>query len=124
MFGIKGRDTFNKPFTNRAKVARMLKEKWIRYFPFILILLACIVIAYVVYVWYVYVHTKELTETERMTYINERRQEVVFRKKKFDQVKDGIIMREERFNAKYEEKNDIFYHINTQKQEENQNVTE
>lgn len=123
MFGIKGRDTFNKPFSDRAKIARILKEKWVKYFPYFVGFLILAAMTFAMYTWYVHVHTKELTQSERDAYINEKKQEVIFRQKKFDQIKDGIIARQEKFGAESINKNDIFYHVKVE-EEENENTTE
>lgn len=109
MFGIRGRDTFNKPLSNRAHLAKIIKEKWLRYFPFLLVFLALSVTVFSGYVWYVYVHTKELSKEEESTYVNQKRQEVIFRKKKFDQVKQQILNRKELFHTERSEYDDIFY---------------
>lgn len=113
MFGIKGRDTFNRPISTRAQIMLMIKKKWVRYFPFFLIFLIFSVIIFIAYVWYVYVYTKELTPEEETIYINEKKQEVIFRQKKFDELKDDILLRKERFDAQRQEYNDIFYQTKT-----------
>lgn len=111
MFGIKGRDTFNNPLSDRAKFAASLKERWLKYFPYFLFLLIAIVVTFGGYVWYAYVYTKELSEEETTIYINQKKQEVIFREKKFNELKDQIIQRAERFDEQRKEYNDIFYHV-------------
>ncbi len=111
MFGIKGRNTFNKPFTtDRTKFVRMAKEKWIRFFPFFLFFAMIVSVFFVMYVWYMHVYTKELTESESEKYINQKRHEVTFRKKKFDRAKDILNARKEHFDGAYVNKEDVFYH--------------
>lgn len=117
MFGIKGRDTFNNPMSDRARFVAMIKKKWLRYFPYLLFLLIAIVVAYGGYVWYVYVYTKELSEEESAIYVNQKKQEVIFREKKFNEIKDKINVRAEDFNAQQQDYIDIFY-------QENKNTTE
>jgi hypothetical protein len=63
------------------------------------------------YVWYVYVYTKELSEEEKTTYVNEKRQAVIFRQKKFDELKGLINARQDQYNAGRTEKRDFFYHL-------------
>ena len=125
MFGIKGRDTFNRPLSNRAQIVRVLKEKWLKYFPYILGFLMICSVSFSGYVWYVYVHTKELSASEETAYITEKKQEVTFRQNKFDDIKDEIIMREERYDAERADHNDIFYHTESVEDDaENENITE
>jgi cbb3-type cytochrome oxidase subunit 3 len=123
MFGIKGRDTFNKPLSNRAQIAQMVKEKWLKYFPYLLIFAIVSIIIFLGYVWYMYVYTKELSVDEKATYINEKKQEVVFRQKKFDEIRDMINMRNENLNAQRVEYRDPFYPSVVQS-EENEDVEE
>lgn len=110
MFGIKGRDTFNKPLSDRAQIATELKKKWLKYFPYFLMFVIFSAVVFIGYAWYVYVYTKELTPDEKVIYINQKKQEVIFREKKFDEIKEVIIERQKRFQAPQNSYNDIFYH--------------
>lgn len=109
MFGIKGRDTFNKPESALEHIVSLVRERWTRYFPFLLGILFLFLMGIAVYMWYIYLHTKELTGEEKQQYVTQKKSEVVFRKEKFDKLKEKILQREGRYNAERTQYTDIFY---------------
>jgi hypothetical protein len=109
MFGLEGRDTFNKPRTKIEIFFSMVRKKWQKIFPWIIVMLFVIEICFAGYVWYYYVYTKELSAEEKAVYVNQKKNEVTFKKDKFDEVKDLLIKRREKFDREREVYADIFY---------------
>lgn len=109
MFGIKGRDTFNNPESGLEHAVSIVRQRWTRYFPILLGIIFLFLMALIVRMWYTYLYTKELTGEEKMQYVNQKKSEVVFRKEKFDQIKESVIKRAERFSAERTQYKDIFY---------------
>ncbi len=109
MFGIYGRDTFNKPKSNIAIFFTFIHDRWLKIFPFFLFFILVIVMIIVGNVWYKYVYTKELTGEEKTTYVNQKKSEVTFNQKQFDIIKERVQKRKERFSAEKQDYQDIFY---------------
>ncbi len=110
MFGLKGRDTFNKPTSNFGDILKKTGKWWIKLFPYFLTLLIVICIVVMGYVWYTYLYNKDVTEEEKQQYIDKKNKEVTFKKEKFNELKNEIILRKERFEENRIEYEDIFYH--------------
>lgn len=109
MFGIKGRDTFNKPESTLEHIMSVIRQRWTRLFPILLGIVFLCFVATVVYMWYAYLYTKELTGEEKTQYVNQKKAEVVFRKEKFDQLKEKVLHRQEQFNTERQTYTNIFY---------------
>jgi phosphotransferase system glucose/maltose/N-acetylglucosamine-specific IIC component len=109
MFGIKGRDTFNKPQSDFALFFGFVRRKWTKIFPIVLSLILVCILSFVWYVWYAFVHTKELTGAEKTDYVNQKKSEVTFDKKRFDAVKDRIVQRNDFYTRNRQDFRDIFY---------------
>ena len=110
MFGIKGRDTFNKPQSDLMMFFGYVRKKWMKIFPVILGLTLIGILVFVGYVWYQFVYTKELTGEEKINYINQKKSEITFNREKFDATKDRVIQRKENYVRERETFRDIFYH--------------
>ncbi len=109
MFGLKGRDTFNKPTSDVGVTVKKVGQWWIKSFPNILWIIGFCVIAIIVYTWYLYLYKKDVTEKEKQAYIAKQMSEVTFKKKKFDTLKDIIIKRQENFDKQRVKYKDVFY---------------
>ena len=110
MFGIKGRDTLNKPQSDFARIGEYIRTRWLKIFPILLVLVLIFVLFFVGYVWHRFVYTKELTGDEKTNYVNQKKSEITFDKKRFDAVKERILERKELYERERESFNDVFYH--------------
>ncbi len=109
MFGLKGRDTFNKPTSSVGMTMKKIGQWWVKSFPIILWIIVVYVIVVIGYTWYSYLYKKDVTEQEKKAYINKKMNEVTFKKEKFDTLKNEISKRQERFDKQKDEYRDIFY---------------
>jgi len=112
MFGIKGRDTFNKPTSDVEEVLNKFHTIWLKYFKYLLLILLVINICIIGYIWYKYLYGKNITEKEKQEYIIKKKAEVTFKKKQFDELKQKALVRREKFEEEYSEQKDIFYREN------------
>ena len=109
MFGLKGRDTFNKPTSDVGASIKKAGRWWVKSFPVILWIIVIYVIVVIGYAWYSYLYKKDVTEQEKKAYINKKINEVTFKKEKFDILKNEISKRQERFDKQKDKYRDIFY---------------
>ncbi len=109
MFGIKGRDTFNKPVSDFGQIMRKMYAWWVKIFPYVLLVLFLCIIIILGRVWHKYLHTRGATEEEKQQYILKKKKETTFKKKQFEELQSAINLREENFNAERKEYHDIFY---------------
>lgn len=109
MFGLKGRDTFNKPRSSLGQIMENARKWWMKLFPFLIFALFVLIIVVIGNTWYSYVYVKGVSEQEKQEYINKKNKEVAFKKEKYDNLKQIIIKRGEHFNADRIEYANIFY---------------
>jgi hypothetical protein len=109
MFGLKGRDTFNKPTSDFGDIIKKTGKWWLKFFPYILGVFITIGICILGYVWYTYLYHKELSVQEKQEYIDKKNKEVTFKKEKFNEVKENILFRKEEYQKPRQEYVDIFY---------------
>jgi len=109
MFGLKGRDTFNKPASDFSMIMKEARKWWIKLFPYVLWTIFFCIIIIMGYTWYVYLHAKDVSEKEKMEYVDKKIKEVIFKKEKFDTLKENVLRRQEQFNKQRAQYNNIFY---------------
>ncbi len=109
MFGLEGRDTFNKPRTRIYIFFSTLQHKWQKIFPWVLVGLFIICMSIVGYVWYMFAYSRELTQQEKDVYVSQEQQKVMFEQERFDAVKATTQKRTEVFAQERQEFYDIFY---------------
>lgn len=109
MFGLKGRDTFNKPTSDIGMIVEKVKGWWIKLFPYMLLGIILYIIVIIGYTWYTYLDKKDVSEKEKKEYIDKKMKEITFKKEKFDTLKDTISKRQEHFNEQKNKYGDIFY---------------
>ncbi|HIP50333.1 MAG TPA: hypothetical protein EYG99_02685 [Candidatus Pacebacteria bacterium] len=109
MFGLKGRDTFNKPTSSIGMTVKKVGRWWVKSFPFILWIIVFYIVAIIGYTWYSYLYKKNVTEEEKHVYIDKRMSEVTFEKERFNLLKDMVSKRQERFDKQRDRYRDIFY---------------
>ncbi len=109
MFGLKGRDTFNKPTSDIGLIIKKAGQWWTKLFPVVFWVVIVYVVAVIGYTWYSYLYKKDVTEQEKKAYIDKKMNEVIFKKEKFDILKNEISKRQERFDKQKDEYRDIFY---------------
>jgi len=109
MFGLKGRDTFNKPTSDINMIIKKAKKWWIKLFPYVLLTIIFCIIIVIGYTWHKYLYTKDVTETEKTEYVDKKMKEVTFEKEKFDTLREKIFKRQEQFNKQRGEYNNVFY---------------
>jgi hypothetical protein len=123
MFGIRGRDTFNKPMSDTGDVMKKMREWGAKAFPYAMVVLVIIIGGVIGYVWYVSMNTKDVSGEEKKQYIDKKNKETIFKKEKFDELKSMILLRQERFDESRGQYSDIFYDAEIQ-QEENESEDE
>jgi len=109
MFGLKGRDTFNKPTSNVGITIKKAGQLWIRFFPVVLWIIVGYIIVMIGYTWHSYLHKRDVTEQEKDVYISKQIKEATFKKGQFDALKNTISKRQEYFDGQKNEYRDIFY---------------
>jgi len=122
MFGIKGRDTFNKPTSDIGQLVSVFHKWWLRLFPYALGLVIVVAIGMIGYIWYTYLYAKDVTEVEKKEYVDKKNKEVIFKKEKFDALKGIVLLRQERFDAERESHKDFFYKKEYKEEQQNDDV--
>ncbi|MEA3323128.1 MAG: hypothetical protein U9Q12_02805, partial [Patescibacteria group bacterium] len=118
MFGLRGRDTFNKPTSDISDIMKKMRKWGAKAFPYVLGVLIIFIGSVIGYVWYTNMNTKNVSEEEKQQYIDKKSKETLFKKEKFDELKAIILLRQEHFDESRNEYSDIFYDIDTQQQKE------
>ncbi len=109
MFGLKGRDTFNKPRSSSGQIMEDARKWWMKLFPCLIFALFVLIIVVIGNIWYSYVYVKGVSEQEKQEYINKKNKEAAFKKEKYDNLKQVILKRGEHFNTDRVEYTNIFY---------------
>ena len=109
MFGLKGRDTFNKPTSNIGMSVKKAGQWWLKLFPVVLWIIVFYIIVMIGYAWYSYLYQKDITDDEKGIYIDKKMSELTFKKEKFDTLKSIIIKRQEHFENQKVDYEDVFY---------------
>jgi hypothetical protein len=109
MFGIKGRDTFNKPKSSFGEKIQELRTWWIKYFSYILLLLLVLMVGFAGYIWYTYLYDKDVSEQEKQEYIIQKSGTITLKKEKFETIQTELEHRKEVYEAPRQEYKDIFY---------------
>lgn len=118
MFGLRGRDTFNKPTSDMSSIMKKMREWGAKAFPYAMVVLVIIIVSVIGYVWYVNMNTKDVTVEEQKQYIDKKNKETLFQKEKFDELKKMVLLRQERFDESRSQYNDIFYNTGIQGDDE------
>lgn len=124
MFGLKGRDTFNKPTSDIGMIIKKAKKWWAKLFPFILLGIIFYIVVIIGYTWYIYLDKKDVSEEEKKEYIDKKMKEVTFKKEKFDAMRNVVSKRQERFNEQKDKYGDIFYEPGGLQEELQEDVVE
>lgn len=124
MFGLRGRDTFNKPTSDISSIMKKMREMGAKAFPYAMAILVIIIVSVIGYVWYVNMNTKDVTAEERKQYIDKKNKETLFKKEKFDELKKMVLLRQERFDESRSQYNDIFYNTGIQGDDEDKDDVE
>jgi len=124
MFGLKGRDTFNKPTSDIGMIVKKAKGWWIKLFPYMLLGIILYIIVIIGYTWYTYLEKKDVSEQEKKEYIGKKMKEITFKKEKFDILKDTVSKRQERFNEQKNKYGDIFYEPGGLQEESQEDIVE
>ena len=109
MFKIKGKDVFGKSMGDFKELFNKFHTLWLKYFKYILVLLLIVDLCIVGYVWYKYLHDRDVTENEKQEYTMKKKAEITFKKKKFDELKQKALSRKEEFEKEHVLRQDIFY---------------
>ena len=117
MFGLKGRDTFNKPRSTFEEKMQKFSVWWMKYFSYILLTLFFVALSVIGYIWYEYLYNKEVTEQEKQNYIIQKSNAITFKKEKFETIQQELNSRKEKFDAPRVEYRDIFYKTQIQEDE-------
>lgn len=117
MFGLRGRDTFNKPTSDINAIMKKMREWGNKAFPYIILVLIIVIASIIGYVWYTSMNAKIVSEEEKKQYIDKKNKETMFKKEKFDELKKIILLRQVHFNESRGQYNDIFYDAEIQQEE-------
>jgi hypothetical protein len=109
MFGIKGRDTFNRPHSSFEEKIKKMWDWWVKYFSYVLLIFFLVAASITIYIWYQYLYDKDVPEQEKQDYIIQKSSTIKFKKDKFEAIETELKQRKEAYDAPRKEYEDIFY---------------
>ncbi len=124
MFGLRGRDTFNKPTSDINAIMKKMREWGSKAFPYAMVVLVIVIASIIGYVWYTSMNAKIVSEEEKKQYIDKKNKETIFKKEKFDELKSVILLRQERFYESRGQYSDIFYDAEIQQEDVSEDENE
>lgn len=124
MFGLRGRDTFNKPTSDINAIMKKMREWGSKAFPYAMVVLVIVIASIIGYVWYTSMNAKIVSEEEKKQYIDKKNKETIFKKEKFDELKSVILLRQERFYESRGQYSDIFYDVEIQQEDVSEDENE
>ena len=70
MFGLHGRDTFNRPTSSLSQITSSVCKWWIKLFPYVLTILILVIGGVIVYVWHTYLYNIDVSDAQKQEHID------------------------------------------------------